>query len=281
MRNERAFTAPVADGEIAGVLGGDGPPALLLHGGPGLSDYLASLADELDGLFTVARYQQRGLPPSVEEGDRSVDGHVADAVAVLDGLGWDRAWIIGHSWGGHLAMHLGVAHPERCLGLVSIDALGALPDGGAQAMGENLTRDLPSAQRARLDELNAREGAGDFTEADALESLGIAWPHYFADPESAPPMPSLRMDLEGGGATWASIHEHYEAGTLERGLARLRMPALFIHGTRSPIPPSETERSAALVPGSVRVLVDRVGHWPWLERPESVRRTLEELLGQS
>jgi proline iminopeptidase len=88
------------------------------------------------------------------------------------------------------------------------------------------------------------------------------------------------MDLEGGGATWRSIAEHYASATLERGLPRLRMPALFIHGTRSPIPPSETERSAALVPGALLRLVDGVGHWPWLERPGSVRSAFEELLRQ-
>lgn len=277
--NERAFQAPVADGEIAGVISGAGPRALLLHGGPGMSDYLASLTDELDGLVTVARYQQRGLPPSVEQGDRSVEGHVADAVAVLDGLGWDRAWIIGHSWGGHLAMHLAVAHPDRCLGMVSIDALGALPDGGAHALGDNLTRDLSSAERARMDELNAKEEAGSFTEADAIENLRIVWPHYFGDPASAPPMPAFRLDVEGSGAAWASIAEHYETGTLERGLPQLRIPALFIHGTRSPIPPFETERSAALVPGAVERLLEGVGHWPWLEQPGSVRSAIEELLG--
>jgi pimeloyl-ACP methyl ester carboxylesterase len=275
------FTAPTADGEIVGVVSGLGPPALLLHGGPGLSDYLASLAAELDGILTMARYQQRGLPPSVEDGDRTVEGHVADAVAVLDALGWDRAWIIGHSWGGHLAMHLAVSHPERCLGLVSIDALGALPDGGARAMGENLTRDLSNAQRARMEALDDREESGDFSEADALENLGIVWPHYFADPVAAPPMPALRIDLAGAGATWASIRDHFAAGTLERGLTALRMPSLFIHGARSPIPPAETERCAALVPGAVLRLVKNAGHWPWLERPGSVRTAVEELLRTS
>src|SRR6266540_6246960 len=98
---EGEFRAPVPGGEIAGWVSGSGPPALLLHGGPGLSDYLEDLAAELSAVMTVARYQQRGLAPSVIEGDRTVEGHVADAVGVMDALGWDRAWAIGHSWGGH------------------------------------------------------------------------------------------------------------------------------------------------------------------------------------
>src|SRR6185503_19741500 len=102
----KEFRAQVPGGEIVGSVEGSGPPALLLHGGPGMSDYLADLTEELSPVVTIARYQQRGLEPSVMDGDTSVEGHVADAVAVLDALGWDRAWVIVHSWGGHLAMHV-------------------------------------------------------------------------------------------------------------------------------------------------------------------------------
>ena len=82
-----------------------------LDGGPGLSDYTAPLADELADGFRVLRYQQRGLAPSVTTGPFSVEQHVADAVAVLDAAGAGRAYVVGHSWGGHLAMHLAVRAP--------------------------------------------------------------------------------------------------------------------------------------------------------------------------
>ena len=36
-----------------------------------------------------------------------------------------RAWIVGHSWGGHLALHMLVACPEHVAGAVIIDPLGA------------------------------------------------------------------------------------------------------------------------------------------------------------
>ena len=102
-------------------MSGDGPPLVLLHGGPGLSEYLLELAAELAPAFTVFRYQQRGLAPSVTDGDRSVEGHINDLVRVVDGLGWSKPWIAGHSWGGRLAMHFAVAHPERTGALVVID----------------------------------------------------------------------------------------------------------------------------------------------------------------
>ncbi|MBA3687729.1 MAG: alpha/beta hydrolase [Chloroflexi bacterium] len=279
--SEREFHAPVAGGEIVGWVRGIGPPALLLHGGPGISEYLAELAIELSGVMTVARYQQRGLPPSVTEGDRSVDGHVADAVAVLDALGWQRAWIIGHSWGGHLAMHLAVVRPERVTVLAALDALGALPDGGAAALGENVAQGLTDAQRVRLDEYSAREEAGEGTAEEWLEIFRMLWPYYFADPASAAPMPDFRMDLEGHLATWSSIAQHFEGGTLERGLPRLQMPALVLHGDASPIPYAEAERGAALIQGVRLRILPGVGHFAWLEQPGSVRREMEALLASA
>lgn len=278
---EQEFRAPVAGGEIVGCVSGDGPPALLLHGGPGMSDYLADLAAELSPVMTIARYQQRGLAPSVVDGDRTVEGHVADAVAVMDALGWDRAWAIGHSWGGHLAMHLAVARPDRLLGMVALDALGAVPDGGTVALGENLMARLPAEERTRLEDYYAREEAGGGTPEESLDALRTLWPYYFGDPAAAPPMPDLRLDLDGHLMTWPSVMKHFEGGTLEHGLAGLRMPALVLHGDASPIPAVEAERSAALIPGVTLRILPGIGHWAWIEEPGSIRREMEALLAPS
>ena len=51
-----------------------------------------------------------------------------DALVVLDAFGIERAWVVGHSWGGHLALHLLTAHPDRLLGVVCVDPLPASPD---------------------------------------------------------------------------------------------------------------------------------------------------------
>ena len=278
MSGDKEFRAPAAGGEIVGSVQGSGPPALLLHGGPGMSDYLADLTEELAPVLTVARYQQRGLEPSVLDGDTSVEGHVADAVAVLDALGWDRAWVIGHSWGGHLAMHLAVAHPERLLGLVVLDALHAVGDGGTEAFTTKLMSGLTDAERAQVEEANAREEAGEGTEEESLAAFNILWPHYFSSPAVAPPVPDFRMDLDGGLKTWESINAHFAEGTLEKGLTQLRMPVLVIHGEASPIPPAEAEKTAALIPGSTLRIIPGVGHFPWIEEPGSMRREMEAFL---
>jgi pimeloyl-ACP methyl ester carboxylesterase len=273
--NEREFRAKVQGGELVGWLNEvpGAPSALLLHGGPGLNEYLDTLVVELDGLFTTARYQQRGLAPSVVSGDISIEGHIADAVAVLDSLGWEKAVVIGHSWGGHFAMHFAVAHPERVERMVILDALGAVGDGGIAEFGPNLTRGLSEAARDRIADLDAQEENGEpLTDAEREEHLRILWPNYFGDPAMAPPMPPMRFGR--ADETWLSIMAHFESQTLEHMLPTVNVPTLIIHGSKSPIPLAEAEKVARLMPNARLVVHDGKGHWPWLEEPGFVRDQL-------
>ncbi|MDL2335540.1 MAG: alpha/beta hydrolase [Chloroflexota bacterium] len=277
MTGEREFRAKTAGGDICGWLREvpGKPNALLLHGGPGLNEYLDTLVAELDGLFTTARYQQRGLAPSVVSGDISIEGHIADAVAVLDALGWDKPTVIGHSWGGHFAMHLAAAHPESVGRLVIVDALGAVGDGGIEEFGPNLMRGLPQATQDRIADLDAQEENGEpLTEDERREHLSLLWPSYFGDPATAPPMPPMQFGR--ADETWLSIMAHFQSLTLEHMLPTVTVPTLSIHGGRSPIPFAEAEKVAALMPNARLVVHEGKGHWPSLEEPGFVRRQLEE-----
>src|SRR3954463_13987193 len=130
------FTAATRSGELAGWVTGAGPRVLALHGGPGMDhDYLDDAVEELAARYRVATFQQRGLVPSTEEGEFTVAEAVADIAAVLDSLGWKTAYLMGHSWGGHLAFHAAVGIPARLAGVLAVDPLGAVGDGGVEAFG--------------------------------------------------------------------------------------------------------------------------------------------------
>ena len=279
MMSAEEFLAPVPDGSITGWASGDGPPVLILHGGPGMSDYTAPLADEIADDFRVLRYQQRGLAPSVTSGPFTIDQHVADAIAVLDAAGADRAYVIGHSWGGFLALHLAVQHPGRVLGLVITDPLGAVPDGGLSDLGQALTARLRPELVARAQELDERAMAGEGTAEEAVESMAIVWPGYFSSVDKAPPMPPLRMSVECYAQTFASILEDFDRHTLEQSLPNLTMPAVFVLGADSPVPPRHGIASAELIPGGRYIVEEECGHFPWIERPGSVRKALEQVVG--
>ena len=270
------FTVERDGGAIGGWRSGSGPPALVLHGGPGLTDVTDGLAAELEG-FETFRYQQRGLPPSTQAGPYSVEDHVSDALAVLDMAGAERAWIVGHSWGGHLAMHIAVAAPERVEALVLVDPLGAVPDGGEADLEAILGARLPADVGAHVAALDEKLMQGQGSEEDGQAMLAAVWPYYFANPDTAPAMPETRMNIEDYSSTWESVHAHFERGTLVHGLAKLECPTLFIACRESPIPPKWSEASAALVPGARVEIVEDCGHFPWLEQPGSIARAIAGL----
>ena len=115
---EIPFEVPIPGGVLRGHRAEGGSPALLLHGGAAVPDYMEGCAAELAGLFSTMRYTQRGTPPSGGRPPYTIETHLADALAVLDSLGVEQAWALGHSWGGHLALHLLVAHPGRLRSIV-------------------------------------------------------------------------------------------------------------------------------------------------------------------
>ena len=236
---------------LAGRRAGSGPPVLLLHGGPGLGfDYLRDLADELAEENDVAWYQQRGQAPSAAEGPFTVAADVGDARRVLDALGWQRAYVVGHSWGGHLALHVAEAMPERLLGVLAVDPLGSVGDGRWPEFDEEIFRRTPEHVRARAREIDELAMAGEADDELSLEGMRLVWPAYFADPEHAPPMPDLQYAGARSADMVPSIFEELPA--LEAGLPGIRVPVGFVHGSRSPMPspPRRMRRSGSPAPGS-------------------------------
>jgi pimeloyl-ACP methyl ester carboxylesterase len=273
------FSAPAYGGDICGWLTGAGPPVLMLHGGPGLSyTYLDDVVEELAGSFRVATFQQRGLPPSTEDGPFTIAQALADIEAVLDHLGWEGAYYVGHSWGGHLVFHVAVALPHRVLGVLAVDPLGAIGDGGMAAFGAEMLARMPEEHQARATELDEAAMRGEGTEAEAVEALGLFWPSYFADPSAAPPMPPIRISLPVQAEMFPDITAQLPA--LEQALPNVGVPLGVVVGELSPMPPQEAGLdSAARVSGAWGVSVPGAGHFVWHEAPGSILAAMERLSG--
>ena len=84
-------------------------------------------------------------------------------VAVLDGSGWDRAYLMGHSWGGYLVFHAAVSIPERLSEMLSVDPLGAVGDGQVEAFGAEMLARVPECLRERARTLDEKDTAGEAT----------------------------------------------------------------------------------------------------------------------
>jgi len=278
MGEREAFTVEATGGTLGGWVVGDGAPVLLVHGGPGLSyEYLDGLADELGTGVRIAAFQQRGLAPSTLAGPFTISQAIDDVIAVLDGLGWPQAVLVGHSWGGHLVLRTAAAHPDRLLGVLSVDPIGVVGDGGTAAFEAEMVARTPKEGRARAQQLDERAMSGEGTADDGLEGLAIMWPAYFADPENVPPLPPIRLSVEA----YSGLNDEMTEGLEEiaAALATGSVPYGVVAGAGSPIPWGQAARTTAeLSPRAFLTVVHAAGHFPWLEVPGSVRTALQRLI---
>jgi len=278
MGEREAFTVEATGGTLGGWVVGDGAPVLLVHGGPGLSyEYLDGLADELGTGVRIAAFQQRGLAPSTLAGPFTISQAIDDVIAVLDGLGWPQAVLVAHSWGGHLVLRTAAAHPDRLLGVLSVDPIGVVGDGGTAAFEAEMVARTPKEGRARAQQLDERAMSGEGTADDGLEGLAIMWPAYFADPENVPPLPPIRLSVEA----YSGLNDEMTEGLEEiaAALATGSVPYGVVAGAGSPIPWGQAARTTAeLSPRAFLTVVPAAGHFPWLEVPGSVRAALQRLI---
>ena len=244
--------------------------------------YLDPLTDLLADVFSTVSYQQRGLPPTTIRDPYTVEANVADAVGVIDQVAGERAWIVGHSWGGHLALHMLAACPERLEGAIIVDPLGAYLEV-FEEFGERMTAPLSDAQRARAEEIDAKEERGEATPEESREAFSLVWPSYFADPAAAPPCPDLAFDGATFAATIASVREHEQAATLTRRLPDVpsSLPVLFVHGAKSPMPVRTTTMTAELIPHARVEILPDAGHFTWHEDPSGTHDAIARFVAGS
>jgi pimeloyl-ACP methyl ester carboxylesterase len=270
------FEAPVPGVVLAGTVEGDGPPVIVLHGGPGLSvDVVDGLVADLVPSYRVAVFQQRGLAPSATDGAFTIDEAVSDVVAVLDHLGWGRAYVVGSSWGGHLVLWCAALVPQRLLGALAVDPLGAVGDGGNAEFEAAMSDRTPEADRLRAAELDRLAQEGEVSEELAMESLQLFWPAYFAVRETAPPMWASRLSIRAYSGLFADLLARMPE--LEALLPSIGLPVGAVVGAVSPMPVSAARQSTDLVPGGWTQVVPGAGHFPWYEAPGSVRQALDRL----
>lgn len=278
MIGRETFTVDTAAGSLAGWVTGSGPRVLLLHGGPGLSfEYVDEIAAELATGFRVAAYQQRGVEPSTLQGPFTIAQAIEDAIAVLDGLDWDRALVVGHSWGGQLALRLVAGSPDRLLGALAVDPVGVIGDGGIGGFEAEIVARTPKAERRRARDLDEAAMNGQGTPEQALESLRIVWPSYFADPDNVPPMPPMRMSVEAYAGITSEMTG--DSDRLAAALAASPVPFGVLAGGASPIPWGQAARATVeLSPRAFLKVLPGAGHFPWFEQPGCVRGGLARLI---
>ncbi len=154
--------AQVRDIDVYYEIHGAGPPLLSISGsGQDLRTNPQLGKGPLEAQFTVLHYDQRGLGrTSRPDAVYTMADYAADAVALLDAVGWARAHVVGMSFGGMVAQHVAIDFPERVDRLV----LGCTSAGGAGGASYDLRRhDELSVEDRRRRSLELIDNRCDFS----------------------------------------------------------------------------------------------------------------------
>jgi proline iminopeptidase len=225
------------------------------------------------------RYTQRGVAPSVTGGPFTIEQHVADALAVLDRHGVAAATVIGHSWGGYLAMQVAARAPGRVCALVLADPPGAVGDGGLAGFGAELEARATAEARVRIAELDGLSITSREQEAAvALEYFRLEWPGLFAAPADAPPVPgTVRVSPEAFEQASASVAGAAGRGDLPGLLSGFTGPVEVVAGECSPLPRQAAESAAAVFPDARLTIAPGAGHQVWHEAPGCLAAALSRV----
>lgn len=219
--------------------GRKGSPAILfIHGLAASLDVWRLQATILADRFDVVRYDLRSHGGS-EAVDRPCTRSdlAADAIAVLDALGIDSAFLVGHSAGGVIAMHAALEHPERVRGLVLVGTASECNDKTAAWYRS-------TAEKAR------REGGEVALAAMGMRRDGAAVPDGAGLAELALAMSTLNSE------------------PLTERLRGLRMPTLIIVGDKDFLGVGGSVILSRAIAGSELEIVTGRGHGIYIEDPE-------------
>jgi proline iminopeptidase len=265
------------DGERWWVeVSGAGPPAIVLHGGPGWCGYLGGLIALLTPLRSTVTFDQRGCGRTSAEERYDLATAVADVDAIRAALGVERWDVIGHSFGASLALAYAVAHPVRVERLALISSHALFGEGRSEYRAARLAR-MSDVDRARYLALNAQatRTAAEVEERAALSSATDYAPGTLAAMRvSAPFPPNLRSNADLGADAIARMSEPSFRARAER----IGMPVLVAHGEADPRPIAVARGFADALPDARFVAFPGAGHYPWVERPHDLAAALEAFL---
>jgi proline iminopeptidase len=251
---------------------------VLVHGGPGLWDYLGPVAALADPLAVTHRFDQRGCGRSFGTRGFTLAGLLGDLEALRAHFGHQRWVVFGHSFGATVALEYAAGHPQAVAGLVYCSGVGFGDRWRSEYRTASEAR-LAPAQRARRDRL----GGSQRSWAEEVEWRQLCWLPDYADPTSAAAWAlqdasvELAINWDFHHALRTDVDRLDEAGQRTR-CQNVTCPALVLHGAGDPRPSWSAAEVAEAIPHADFVEIPGAGHYPWREQPDLTRDHLQAFL---
>lgn len=274
---------------------GEGPPVVVLHGGPGADhSYLHGVAAGLGNRFHFVFYDQRGSLRSRAQGSEyTIERHVEDLEALRAALGAERIQLLAHSAGTTLAYHYLEAHPNRVANLVLVGAVHPVNGAPGAEIYDDEDRALFAERPELMEAFNNRPAV-----LEAIREAGLEDPasprararlavlrQFAADAyhvERWRDHVPLRVNPEVARATQESIDWDHDRTDL---LAAHPFPITIVNGEFDHVigsrgSPIWRKLARERMPNVEIVSIPFAGHSAWIDDPEFFRETLARVLQQ-
>jgi proline iminopeptidase len=254
---------------------GAGAPIAILSGGPGFDcDYMEPVAEELakhhQAILVELRGTGRSMPQTISPETITVKLMLEDLEAIRQQMKLSSWTLLGHSAGAVLALVYAGRFPDSIASLILANS-GPIRRASAGVEMDNIFMRLTADEREAL----AKASQDDFGKL-----LQILLPGYFYDrshqvavaasltPDKFHPQTSalIGADIMGPGA------DH------RRALTNFAKPVLIIAGRQDPLDPGVQYEIHLALKNSTLSLIDRCGHFPWVEQPEKFYAALKKFI---
>jgi len=262
---------------------GEGTPIITLHGGPGGTHrYFYKLSPQNKDRKVIL-FDQLGSGRSDYHTDTTLMtvGHFAEQVKVIvDSLQLDEFYLLGHSWGGALAVEYYLQHPEGIKAMILSSPLISTPRWEADA--DTLISTLPSEMQEIIYEAN-EQGAYNTPAYDTANSY--YWSQFgLRTSKKSHPLDTVEASSNKViyNYMWGPS-EFRCTGTLKdfdrtESLSEIKVPTLYITGEFDEARPETIKYFSSLTPNSTFEVVEGAGHSSLNDNPEDYNRILTDFL---
>ncbi|HWH29605.1 MAG TPA: alpha/beta hydrolase [Mycobacteriales bacterium] len=244
---------------------GSGPPLVLLHGAMCDRRVWRAEAEDLARDLEVVAWDAPGHGESSDPPeDFGLEDHARCLAGLLSALGTGPAHVVGHSWGGGLALQLAAAHPDAVASLVLVGAYagwaGSLPPGD---VAQRLAFALDAAERLA--------GGFDLWSTPGLWSEGV-------DPDRVAELDAMAAGLRPVGMR--VMAQGFARADLRDALPGIVVPTLLLYGDADErAPRAVAEGLHAALPCSTLAIVPGLTHELVLEAPQLFTTAVRAFLG--
>ena len=260
---------------------GQGPVCLAHSGGPGVGwEYLRM--PEVERHMTLVYIEPIGTGNSgrlEDPKDYTLDRYGRHVDGLIEHLGLEKAYLLGHSHGGFVAQRYALRYPGRLAGMILYDTSPTTTEDFYDDMGENLGRfaERHANEPWLADTMAAWQeafAASNLSDEQFTSILRRMFPVYFADyagreHEFAPIVAQVRVSAEPGRA------EEPTPFDVRDDLASITVPTLILVGRQDAICSLRWSRLLHEgIPGSEMVVFERSGHFAHFEETEAFSRAI-------